>query len=94
MPDVNGVPDEVRGQIEILKKLDGALRRFTGKKISFNTYKDEDLKKVKVLRKRVGELRDEIQEVVQSLDSAKYSVTSSNSRFASSQRVVDQFLGE
>jgi hypothetical protein len=93
----NDMSSKVQGQLSVLKKIDGALHRFMAKKIDYSAYNDDDLKRVKVLRKKAGEMRDGVQEVVQSLSSPKYSVTSSNSRFASSdasQRVVGSFLGK
>lgn len=94
MVEGNGVSEKVQDQMMVLRKLDGSLHRFIAKKLEYSAYDEDDLKKVKSIRKSVGELRDEVQELVQNLGGPKYSVTSSNSRFASTQRVVSKFLGQ
>ena len=82
-------------QIAILKRLDNSLIKFFKAKVSYGSLNDDDQKKVKDLKKKTSEMRELAQEVLSSLDGPNYSVTSSNSRFAStnaSKRVVNSFL--
>ena len=84
-------------QIAILKRLDNSLIKFFKSRVSYSSLSDDDQKKLKDLKKKASEMREGVQEVLDNLQGANYSVTSSNMRFASSeisQRVVKSFLNK
>lgn len=86
---------EINEQIAILRRLDNSLIKFFKSKVSYGSLSDEDQKRLKDLKKKTSDMREVVQETLDSLNSVNYSQISANSRFASksaSKRVVGSFL--